>query len=621
MLLNWTSIGRSGPHVWRRVLVLHAFALALLLIAPATHASAHANLVHSDPASGSSIAVLPGSLRLEYSEGVTSLDVTVTNSGGERFDTGRAIEDTADQRLRTVPLRAGPDGIYTVTWHATSVDGHTTEGSFFFLVGSALPSREEVLAALSDAEAGGSSPNAIEIVGRVILFVSLTVVAAVVVASVVAPKVRSLPPLRRALRRATVLGAFGIAAGATILAMKQWAVGFGWTFEGAAAFLGTEQGVAWLWRSASALLAATVITRLDSPRAQLVVALGLTLCTQASISLVSHSQALLTGAGPVLVDFAHLAAGAMWGGGLLLLAVLLPAAYPDPNSPERQRITAEASRRFATVAIVSAGLVATAGLLLAAWHLGGWEPAGSTLYGRAAIAKTTLLALALILGAMHRLWLVRRIEEGARTLKVFTRSVRVEAGAVLGILVLSAVMTSAETSTAAAASGGGGGHVALSQVVRGTEVRLDVTPGKPGLNVFDVEFLIDGKPNGSAENVLLLLRLPTEDVELTAVSLVGDGAGRYSAVTALTQPGAWFARVAADVDGQFVAGRFSLPESRAPRTAYEADRGFARAARLGALSVVGLTLAGLVIEAAARRRARTVDKQGLVQLGPGPTNH
>jgi methionine-rich copper-binding protein CopC len=58
--------------------------------------------------------------------------VMVTDGSGKRVDAGSPYISGNIMRVQLRPLGAGS---YKVTWHALSVDTHTTEGAFTFGVG------------------------------------------------------------------------------------------------------------------------------------------------------------------------------------------------------------------------------------------------------------------------------------------------------------------------------------------------------------------------------------------------------------------------------------------------------------------------------------------------------
>ena len=96
---------------------------------------AHAFLDRASPAVGSEVAGSPTVLALTYTEPVEPLfsSVQITDQSGGRVDEGM-LATQADGQILVVRLKTLPPGVYTVTWHVTSVDTHKTEGHFNFTV-------------------------------------------------------------------------------------------------------------------------------------------------------------------------------------------------------------------------------------------------------------------------------------------------------------------------------------------------------------------------------------------------------------------------------------------------------------------------------------------------------
>ena len=108
-------------------------AAGLAMIAPA--AFAHAHLTAEMPADKATVAA-PADLMLTFSEEVslTFTGVTVTGPDQKEVTQGAASLSQADTVL-TVPLTGTlAAGTYTVAWHALSVDGHKTHGTYSFTV-------------------------------------------------------------------------------------------------------------------------------------------------------------------------------------------------------------------------------------------------------------------------------------------------------------------------------------------------------------------------------------------------------------------------------------------------------------------------------------------------------
>jgi copper resistance protein C len=106
----------------------------LLLLLTTAVANAHAMLERAEPRVGNKVAAPPREVTLWFSQKLEPAfsGITVTNSAGERVDSGKA---RVSGNQMSVSLRAGGSGTYHVNWHVLSVDTHTTEGNFTFQVG------------------------------------------------------------------------------------------------------------------------------------------------------------------------------------------------------------------------------------------------------------------------------------------------------------------------------------------------------------------------------------------------------------------------------------------------------------------------------------------------------
>ncbi len=104
--------------------------------AAAGEASAHAKLLATTPAKGSSVAS-PTEIRLKFDEAVaTKLSgLDLSNKAGDKVATGALAEDAADKATLVVSLGAGlKPGAYKVHWHVVSDDMHKVQGDFTFVV-------------------------------------------------------------------------------------------------------------------------------------------------------------------------------------------------------------------------------------------------------------------------------------------------------------------------------------------------------------------------------------------------------------------------------------------------------------------------------------------------------
>ena len=100
-----------------------------------TSAFAHAELEKSVPPVGGTVAP-PSQIRLEFSEGVEPRFSGLTLSGASgAAQLGTPKVEPDHQNVLIVPIaRPLSPGVYTVRWHAVSVDTHHTQGTFEFTV-------------------------------------------------------------------------------------------------------------------------------------------------------------------------------------------------------------------------------------------------------------------------------------------------------------------------------------------------------------------------------------------------------------------------------------------------------------------------------------------------------
>src|SRR5262249_15599913 len=135
-------------------LVLGAAAALLLLAQPA---SAHANLVRSDPPDGSVLAHAPGVAQLWFSEEISPefSSARVVDHTGATISGSHAQAGGGEARQLTVELRSLGKGTYGLVWRVLAEDdGHTTSGVVVFTVGGAGAAAGTIPLAASVGEAG-----------------------------------------------------------------------------------------------------------------------------------------------------------------------------------------------------------------------------------------------------------------------------------------------------------------------------------------------------------------------------------------------------------------------------------------------------------------------------------
>jgi methionine-rich copper-binding protein CopC len=117
-----------------------------LLVLGSSAAAAHDRLVSTSPDDGATVATTPAQVSLTFSDDVVPVGTKIVVSGPDGdVQQGRPRVDGATVTQSLAPGSSG--GSYTVTWRATSKDGHPVSGTFRFTAsaaGATVPSRTAV---------------------------------------------------------------------------------------------------------------------------------------------------------------------------------------------------------------------------------------------------------------------------------------------------------------------------------------------------------------------------------------------------------------------------------------------------------------------------------------------
>lgn len=116
-------------------LAIGALAIGIGCALAAGQASAHAFLQTATPAVGSTVQASPPEVAITFTEGVEPRfsTIAVQDGSGASVTTGPMHLAGGDTHL-AVSLKPLSPGTYKVSWHATAVDTHKTQGSFQFTV-------------------------------------------------------------------------------------------------------------------------------------------------------------------------------------------------------------------------------------------------------------------------------------------------------------------------------------------------------------------------------------------------------------------------------------------------------------------------------------------------------
>jgi len=420
-----------------------------------------------------------------------------------------------------------------VSWQVLStVDGHTTRGSFVFAVGDAeLPALPEVGEAYAP-------PRPLEIAGRAASFLGL---ALLVGGALFMLLVRQRPGSAEVRREQLFLAGGGalLVIGAVALLLEQ-----GGQSPARLTSLLSLRGLV----GVAVLAAASFL----APRRLRFVALAAGIVGAITATLVSHAAA--TGQiSEAILDVTHVLAATAWAGGVMaMVAVLLPSARSiDPV--ELGRLVG----RFSTLALIAVALLVTTGTVQSFARLVLLQDLWETPYGLALLTKIALLFLALGLGALNLLlWgpRLRRRAAAAASRRGLTIGTAGETAAFAVILVATALLTA----LVPPAQPSGAGYDETRHV-EGLRLQLLLASSGPGQNRYVLRLQDGITPITDAQRVAFRFTMIEHDMGENELVAEQRAPGEYAASGSATAMfGTW--RIEAIV---------RLPERSDIRTTFE----------------------------------------------------
>ncbi len=365
----------------RRRLLL-SLAAAVLVIAAASPAWAHAELVQASPAPGLGLPQAPGAVVVRFNEPLNQRlsGIEILDPSGRDVGEGDTLPVEGDPQAMRRRLGLLSPSVYTVEWTTVStVDGHTLHGRYNFGIGTSASADEVVRASPIDSDGW------LGLVGRFVALVGLTLWGGSALLSGVAARAKVLRLSSESLTRLLPWLAF---AGTAAAVISSAVVSSGSIADVGDVLLGGSSG---RWRAM--LLTASVLGGIVGPsraRAQrLLVAVAL--LSEAASGHAASSPAPLVATASFSV---HLLAVGTWG--FAIVASML--------STERLR-TALAT--FTPYAVGAAIAVAVTGLVNAFLELSAPEDLLSTGYGRTLLLKTAAFLVIAGLGLSH--YVLRRM--------------------------------------------------------------------------------------------------------------------------------------------------------------------------------------------------------------------
>jgi copper transport protein len=489
---------------------------------------AHAALLKTSPVASRVVNTPPKEVRLTYSEPIEPrfAIVSVTDAGGRQVTSGSPQRPPGQPQTLVTPLQKIPEGWYLVFWRVISADGHPVRGAFTFAVGpNAGPPPQFRVPSLSET---AHTPQLL--IARWVVFLSLFAalglfVLRTLIARPVARRVSgtSLQPLSVALF--VSLGVVLVAVPVyVVLATAQFSLRSAFDLgaiipvANASSFghdyLQLELVLALFGVAAAIALAVDRPERPERSVAELLAtgsALAAGAATLAMPGLAGHAGQRSPRGLALPLDAVHLAAGAIWLGGLIGIVVF----WLNVGRESRVAALSVVVPRFSTTAFVSVLALIGTGIgqsLLQLPTLGSlWE----TNYGKALVVKIVLLFAALALAAVNLARTKPRLEaagvrpsDGPAAALLLRRLVQGEILFVAGALFAAAVLTSLPPPASALArvkniaARVGPGPVSTVIDKGPYKIHVEVTPNRAAVNnSFRITVTKNGQPVQGAQVV------------------------------------------------------------------------------------------------------------------------
>lgn len=595
--------------------------LAFLLVVPvwvAVPAGAHPYLVQTEPGPGVTLRNPPTRIQIGFTEPVVLQGSTLR------------LEDFDGNPVALGPLSVPEEGpgiaaditgttggdVYVVRWIVLGDDGHTSSGDFRFgVVGpnGAPPKHAETLTATGGpADQATASDGPVRIALR---WLGLLGSAFLVGGAVLLTRLRG-----RLDERASAV----VAARWTRIARPAWALTLAGSLAAVVAVAGAGAGgprLSLLLASstgviAAARLAGVVVTgvpgllrRPGAVRDQYLAVSGAFFLGAEAVG--GHITGI-TGSGRVpaiLAQGAHLAASAIWVGGLGVLAYTV-AGIAVAARPAAWRTAVAA---FSPVAAVAAAVVIATGVVASVREVEHRYFLLWSAYGRFLLAKWALVAAMLLLGGLAGWAFVRRRAAGATPGRIPPLGALLRAEAVIGAVVLVVAAT-----LVGVAQGRGqplpaqegsvlAGPAFANAVLGGGLVRVALTPALPGRNRLTAHLAAPAEAAG-AGGVEAAAPVPGED-EAGSVTLTCSCAAEPVEAPLTRAAGAWRADFDLPAEGIWQARlRVGEGSSLAPVT-LRVDDGDAPGAPAWEITAIG-DLSG-----PAARRCRSFQLGLVLSLG------
>lgn len=439
---------------------------------------AHAVLVEANPAPGSVLDEAPAQVVLLFNERLERqfFSLQVRNDRGSVINREKA-EMSEDQRQISLVLPRLGRGVYTVSYRVLSADGHPVSGSYVFSVGEPIPANASADGSPSmpghahhHGDPYGSGFDARQtfiLTARVWYYFSLLFAAGLVFWKNMLPN--TLAPGER-------LGASQLFFQRSLMLSWIAVIGFqipvfvdGLDRNGMIDLFTSSIGIIWLIQLALVSGSFLILNRHKMSDSLWALAVLIVEAMNGHAATARQAWASVT------ADFAHLAAAAVWVGGLYVIVFLY-------RKQKQER--SEVLRRFARAAWISMLALVVSGAAVTLLFLPDLSYLTYTLWGKLLLVKVGLVAVVAVVAAIIRWFIMPRRTERAGAWMA------VDFGLAAAIVVIAGIFSYMSPLPA---------NKPLHWHVMGAEVHMtaEITPNAPGVNKFRLKVWLpegDGEP-------------------------------------------------------------------------------------------------------------------------------
>ena len=489
-------------------------AIACVLCAPATMASAHAVLDNSVPTSGATLEDSPLQIVLDFDESVESSlgYIKLFSSSGKRVQLPAVKADASDASIvRVVPPTLEQDS-YVAVYRVISADGHPVEGAITFRVGAGAVSNlaSVIETALQDSE----TSNVVKVAMALMRFISYIAIS-IVLAGIFFLLGSDAP--RKGLNRAVVLAGSVLGLSTALLYLLHGMNASGGTWGQIANVsvvkdvFATQVGESLFARIVVSFLLVSVVARWGK-----FVAVFAFATLPFTYAFAGHAAVDSPAALTIALLALHVAAVGVWCGGLILLMFV------------KDIRTTPIVEWFSQRAAILIAVVVATGVVQALLLMDGIGNLTKTSYGKALIAKVCVVGIMLICAAIVRR---RFYESGVSRLRAVLC-----AEVVVGLVVLSITSGMVAASPRPTVS-----NAPFSTALVQGDVIANITISPPRVGESEMHVIVS-PPNGSLDPVLAIKArfslvsgsVPPIQAELNAV-----GPNHFVGYIQFVYPGEW----------------------------------------------------------------------------------